>query len=1025
MSPLMNNNCTSNTTPVVPVSVATTTPFNEFVKQHSMLTNTTVETSTTTTSSSTSNSIATSTNTIESDRINSLSSASNTSTTACSSSHDMNEVVVHTTENHSPEPKEQQQPCRNLSKAFDALCISPEETVKEEKMDTFDDMILKHHHDNSNNIVSPISVVMNESIADNHSTSNDIAQVRRNMNVVEECHPNALLNSTTIPVQQPSPSLLATTTVLAVPELGLHPDLQLKLSVYTVQRVAHYSIIHDINKEAATMAAHDPLQSPESESVSPLVMEGRGQQQSLHTRTSSLTNVETPSSVEYAVIDEEKWLLGSIANRSSQETATNTSTQCPATFLQAMGEKEYDVLIPSSTTASNAAAATTTTTTNSLSTRTQLWKPSRSWWEAKSGKNPWIEPASHNKRWRYLWPLIHYHKFVHKCIKKLKRNGVDVKISVSPVSVFLREEVCAVSDHLATVSLFGSEEWMDCIQHFNGWTDMETTESIQQYQLFVQTLPLRSLQEPIDVDSPLLRNQIDEAFLRTIAYQREMANVLHNPQSTSSVASSSKLTRNQPGNTTTTATNTTGTATMNAGPPPMYSHMMTHHHQLQQQQNQLPVPKQINGVRRSRYFANGWYPPGHYPPGWENLPIDASSVHSELSANSYPQPPPIHQHHSYIDTATVAAQAAHYHMYPHPPTGVTTYYHHHPHHGMVPSPGHSIMSMGRVAPSEASHSTDYTYPDQYGGWMDPTMAAYAMNPQYYPTTSHYYNVVDASTMYPSPHASTSKQPPDTSESEGTVEEEEGNESSKETPYKYNMDQSYIMQSPNWAHLDQATLAMGLATPAMISPATTPRRILESDDGGAVTTTAAKNKSLLQAGNSVTEDETSITMTENEDEYLIAEVNPYGAPIYPGQQQPYHTSKNIATMAPPHVNYYPTYDHHHSMATTSRTVVPPSPATQFMMSPQASFAYNYGYGISPARIVPHRRPMTVNTNRQRSGSSSTTTNSNNTSESKPNVITNNTVVSTITTGTGATTATTLVNDDAVVIESNKNIIVESI
>jgi hypothetical protein len=28
--------------------------------------------------------------------------------------------------------------------------------------------------------------------------------------------------------------------------------------------------------------------------------------------------------------------------------------------------------------------------------------------------------------------------------------------------------------------------------------------------------------------------------------------------------------------------------------------------------------------------------------------------------------------------------------------------------------------------------------------------------------------------------------------------------------------------------------------------------------------------------------------------------------------------------------------------------PPSPATQFMMSPQASFAYNYGYGFSPSR-----------------------------------------------------------------------------
>ena len=28
--------------------------------------------------------------------------------------------------------------------------------------------------------------------------------------------------------------------------------------------------------------------------------------------------------------------------------------------------------------------------------------------------------------------------------------------------------------------------------------------------------------------------------------------------------------------------------------------------------------------------------------------------------------------------------------------------------------------------------------------------------------------------------------------------------------------------------------------------------------------------------------------------------------------------------------------------------PPSPATQFMMSPQANFSYNYGYGFSPVR-----------------------------------------------------------------------------
>ena len=77
-----------------------------------------------------------------------------------------------------------------------------------------------------------------------------------------------------------------------------------------------------------------------------------------------------------ALIDEEEWLLATIQDRQMDEEIK----QCPATFLQAMGELEYD--------------------TASSKSRTQLWKPSRSWWEAKSGKNPWIEPSLHNKRWR-------------------------------------------------------------------------------------------------------------------------------------------------------------------------------------------------------------------------------------------------------------------------------------------------------------------------------------------------------------------------------------------------------------------------------------------------------------------------------------------------------------------------------------------------------------------------------------------------------------------------------------------------
>ena len=107
--------------------------------------------------------------------------------------------------------------------------------------------------------------------------------------------------------------------------------------------MSFYGIIHDINKEAASMAQADSSESQEG----------------------------------VAVVDEEEWLLKLIH---SQREQSETQRACPPTFLKAMGEEEYDFGFSKS--------------------KTQLWKPSRSWWEAKSGKNPWIEPASHNKRWR-------------------------------------------------------------------------------------------------------------------------------------------------------------------------------------------------------------------------------------------------------------------------------------------------------------------------------------------------------------------------------------------------------------------------------------------------------------------------------------------------------------------------------------------------------------------------------------------------------------------------------------------------
>jgi hypothetical protein len=111
-----------------------------------------------------------------------------------------------------------------------------------------------------------------------------------------------------------------------------------------------------------------------------------------------------------------------------------------------------------------------------------------------------------------------------------------------------------------------------------------------------------------------------------------------------------------------------------------------------------------------------------------------------------------------------------------------------------------------------------------------------------------------------------------------------------TPFKYDPESSNTM-SPYWSHLDQATLAMGLATPAKVSPSTPRRR-----------QNAKPQQQQPREG-------------EDDDEYPV--FNTAQAPLI--RQQ-----------------YYG-YD-----------AVPPSPATQFMMSPQASFAYNYGYGYSPTR-----------------------------------------------------------------------------
>ena len=161
----------------------------------------------------------------------------------------------------------------------------------------------------------------------------------------------------------------------------LHPTLQRGLSDALVGRVSFYVIIHDINKEASAMAANDPKQcdfeESKEESSCALVQAAVGTQLGDANETGNQSDKPLPN----ALIDEEAWLLQVVEERDPEE---RTNTVCPPTFPQAMGEREYE----------NPVQAL------SGQSRTQLWKPSRSWWEAKSGKNPWIEPSSHNKRWR-------------------------------------------------------------------------------------------------------------------------------------------------------------------------------------------------------------------------------------------------------------------------------------------------------------------------------------------------------------------------------------------------------------------------------------------------------------------------------------------------------------------------------------------------------------------------------------------------------------------------------------------------
>ena len=117
-----------------------------------------------------------------------------------------------------------------------------------------------------------------------------------------------------------------------------------------------------------------------------------------HNNKASTATTGAPLALGAALLDEEWWLMSAMASRTPEEVSLNQSSKLLPTFYEAMGEK--DAVAATATATTTAVAADASNASGQQSSRTQLWKPGRSWWEAKSGKNPWVEPVVHNNRWR-------------------------------------------------------------------------------------------------------------------------------------------------------------------------------------------------------------------------------------------------------------------------------------------------------------------------------------------------------------------------------------------------------------------------------------------------------------------------------------------------------------------------------------------------------------------------------------------------------------------------------------------------
>jgi hypothetical protein len=429
--------------------------------------------------------------------------------------------------------------------------------------------------------------------------------------------------------------------------------------------------------------------------------------------------------------------------------------------------------------------------------------------------------------------------------------------------------VCAVSDHLASVSLFDSEEWMHCLGSFHGWVASDEKSEAHIREL-VSTLDLRPMTEPGDVDSPLLRSQIDEQYLRAMASARA--------QMAGTVKQEERQPRSVKVNTTSKHRKSRDEAKIksfdpvqpkvlhSAGrQPPMYPRQSVAH-------NTRP-PLRMNGSSPTDgSHRHLWgYPPEHgqwWGNTWGGFFGDDGSVQSGPTGDNFPHHFDMSQYEGPMQQAPYYPQM----MYPQHPLGS----------GQPQVPFDPTM---QDQPSMYA----FTAPEH---WGHPQMGNISSSEIPMPGTpgpavSPHDHQIFNSQMDPNLSAPTPQM---------NVEQ---------TPFKYNSHQ--VPMSPYWGHLDHATLAMmGIASPQGASSPQTPARNLRTNPEDVKSQQTESNAFAMNA------------------QPLLLRQQYYGYAGY-GAREGYG---------------------------------PPSPATQFMMSPQANFAYSYGYGTSPRNPSSHRKQASV-------------------------------------------------------------------